>query len=121
MNKKLVISLHKMIKLIFWLAAALLPYVESRLLGSFNDEFHPEDAMVDAQMDWNDDFHMDPAPPLQLVCNYMACEDLNPDERLLNVSWNDDFHPDISQSFCPTEIDLGEEGILCLIPTPEPE
>ena len=117
-----------MIKLILEFAAAvslgvavLLPIVESRLLDTpWNDEFHPEEEeTVDAQA-WNKDFHMDPAPPLQLVCTYLACEDLDPDERHLDMDWNDEFHPILSESFCPTEIDLGQEGILCLVPTPEP-
>ena len=125
-----------MIKLIFCLAA-LLPYVESRLLGiSFNTAFHPgaeEEEIVDAQ-NLNEDFHMDPAPPVtvQLTCNYGDCNEV----RRLGAEWNQDFHP--SQDLCPQTIDLGQgnrhlgisfnddyhplpSGILCLVPTPEPE
>ena len=125
-----------MIKLIIWFAAAVslgvaafLPYVESRRLGAtFNDEFHPEEeVMVDANMDWNDDFHT-----TQLVCNYGPCNE----ERRLETPWNDDFHP--SEEPCPQTIDVGQgnrhlgikfnddyhslpSGVLCLIPTPDRE
>lgn len=118
---------------------------ERHLDLQWNDEFHPSlsDSFCPAQLDlpeenvrhlaldWNDEFHPMPggiyclipeadASSLQLACSYMQCEDLDPDERHLDMDWNDEFHPILSESFCPTEIDLGQEGILCLVPTPEP-
>ena len=141
-----------MFKLIFWFAAAvslgvaaLLPSAESRLLGSFNDAFHPdEEVMVDAQLDFNDEFHTEASEPvtIQLVCNYVLCGD-HSSERRLNMNWNDGFHLSSSHSFCPAQLDINREepderhlnvkyndefhpsqsqsGVYCLIPTPTPE
>lgn len=119
-----------MIKLIFWFAAAVslgvavfLPYVESRLLGSFNDNFHPEGEAQTQPVTF------------QLVCNYVLCGE--PNERHLDLDFNDGFHPSVSLDNCPQVLNLGQaerrlgsfndefhppqSGMYCLVLTPTPE
>eukprot|EP00956_Cyclotella_meneghiniana_P019339 scaffold33090_cov38-Cyclotella_meneghiniana.AAC.4 len=76
---------------------------------------------------------------VQLVCNYVPCKALDPDERRLKSvgSFNDEFHPSQSQTFCPAQLDFDKEepgarhlnindefhfspsGTYCLVPSPK--